>query len=197
MGSGSSILAITFKRPPQRAHCSISHEGQKPRRLQLNATSFFSARQSSQRTRKKPCSRRPHFRYTSNSFCTYLGSDRPAASRPRGERGVVPLDELVEQRRLGPVARVARRIDERWRTRACPLARHGFASLTCGRNEPTRPYPAAAVANLSESTTFTIEDGADVLVRGVTPDGAAVLVEALKDLFHQGYVRRSGWRELA
>jgi hypothetical protein len=36
-----------------------------------------------------------------------------------GELGVVPLDELIEQRRLGPVAFVARRVDERWRTRAC------------------------------------------------------------------------------
>jgi hypothetical protein len=37
--------------------------------------------------------------------------------------------EAIEQRRIGPVAFVARRIDERWRTRAGPLARHSVASL--------------------------------------------------------------------
>src|SRR5690606_682100 len=48
----------------------------------------------------------------------------------RDEFGVVALDELVEQRRLGTVARVPGRIDERRRTRPCsPLACHGLASL--------------------------------------------------------------------
>jgi hypothetical protein len=37
------------------------HEGQNPRFLQLNATSF-SAWHCSQRTRMDPCSSRPHFR---------------------------------------------------------------------------------------------------------------------------------------
>jgi hypothetical protein len=41
----------------------------------------------------------------------------------RDELWVVSLDELVEQRRLGAVARVPRRIDGRRSTRACrPLA---------------------------------------------------------------------------
>src|SRR5687768_1698874 len=60
----------------------------------------------------------------------YVLREQPACGFAHGdELGVVPLDELVEQRRLRPVASVARRIDERWRTRACPLARHDFASL--------------------------------------------------------------------
>ena len=44
------------------------------------------------------------------------------------EFGVVLLDNLIEERRLASVAGIARRIDKRWRTRARPLARHGFAS---------------------------------------------------------------------
>ena len=51
---------------------------------------------------------------------------RAALSNQLGE---VQLHELVEQRLLGPVAYVSGRIDERWRTRACPLAHHGLASL--------------------------------------------------------------------
>nr|QQZ48174.1 hypothetical protein [Escherichia coli]QQZ48363.1 hypothetical protein [Escherichia coli] len=43
--------------------------GQKPRRLQLKATRC-SAWQDSQRTRRKPCSSRPHWRNSSNSRCT-------------------------------------------------------------------------------------------------------------------------------
>lgn len=43
--------------------------GQKPRRLQLKATKF-SAWQVSHCTRRKPCSRRPHFKYSSNSWRT-------------------------------------------------------------------------------------------------------------------------------
>ncbi len=59
----------------------------------------------------------------------YCGGGRPAASRAiDGDPGSA-LDNLVEQRRLGPVANIARRIDERWRTRAGPLAHHDLASL--------------------------------------------------------------------
>jgi hypothetical protein len=55
---------------------------------------------------------------------------RPAGGFTLGcELGVVPLDEVIEQRRLEPMASVARRIDERWRTRACTLPRHGVASV--------------------------------------------------------------------
>jgi hypothetical protein len=87
MTSGSSMLAITLSLPPQPAQVLIwtpntrfrrcaqvmasraavsamrrpPHEGQNPRFLQLNATSF-SAWQPSQRTRRNPSSSRPHFR---------------------------------------------------------------------------------------------------------------------------------------
>ncbi|MEA2257349.1 MAG: hypothetical protein QOJ51_174 [Acidobacteriaceae bacterium] len=53
--------------------------GQNPRRLQLKATNF-SAWQSVQRTRRKPCSSRPHFRYSSNSRRTNRGRVRPSIS---------------------------------------------------------------------------------------------------------------------
>ena len=54
----SSAAVSAMRRPP--------HEGQNPRFLRLNATSF-SARQPSQRTRRKPSSRRPHFSAARNS----------------------------------------------------------------------------------------------------------------------------------
>jgi hypothetical protein len=59
--SASSAAVSAMRRAPQ--------EGQNPRFLQLNATSF-SAWHRSQRTRRKPSSSRPHFRYASNSCCT-------------------------------------------------------------------------------------------------------------------------------
>jgi hypothetical protein len=59
--SASNAALSVIRRAPQL--------GQKPRRLQLNATSF-SARQFSQRARRNPCSKRPHFRYASNSSCS-------------------------------------------------------------------------------------------------------------------------------
>lgn len=52
-----------------RAKRRAAHDGQNPRFLQLNTTSF-SACQSSQRKRRKPSSRRPYFRYASNSCST-------------------------------------------------------------------------------------------------------------------------------
>lgn len=46
------------------------------------------------------------------------------------ELGVVPLDELIEQRRFGPLARVPWGIDKRRSPRPCHLlAGHGLASL--------------------------------------------------------------------
>jgi hypothetical protein len=59
--STSSAALSTIRRAPQL--------GQKRRRLQLKATSR-AAWQVVQWTRRKPCSRRPHFRYASNSSWT-------------------------------------------------------------------------------------------------------------------------------
>ena len=53
-------------------HASRATAWTEPRRLQLNATSF-SWRQASHFTRRNPCSRRPHFRYASNSSMTKWG----------------------------------------------------------------------------------------------------------------------------
>jgi len=48
----------------------------------------------------------------------------------RDQLRVMPLDELIQQRRLGAVPQVPRRIDKQWSTQALgPLARHGLASL--------------------------------------------------------------------
>jgi hypothetical protein len=69
--STSNAAVPTMRRAPQLGH--------QPRRLQENATSF-SAWHASQRTRRKPCSSRPHFRYASNSRRTNPGSGRPSAS---------------------------------------------------------------------------------------------------------------------
>ncbi len=56
--STSKAALSAIRRAPQL--------GQKPRRLQLKATRC-SAWQDSQRTRRKPCSSRPHWRNSSNS----------------------------------------------------------------------------------------------------------------------------------
>jgi hypothetical protein len=60
-----------------------------------------------------------------------IGGQRPACVLAHGEkRRIVLLDELVQQRLLGPVPRIPRRIDERRSSpRGYPLARHGIASL--------------------------------------------------------------------
>ena len=60
IAKGNVALSV-IRRAPQL--------GQKPRRLQLNATNF-SSWQDSQRTLRKPCSSLPHFKYSSNSFVT-------------------------------------------------------------------------------------------------------------------------------
>jgi hypothetical protein len=52
--------------------------GQKPRRLQLNATSF-SCLQSPHTTLKNPCSKRPHRKKSSNSRSTNLGKYLPCS----------------------------------------------------------------------------------------------------------------------
>jgi hypothetical protein len=52
------------------------HDGQKPRRLQLNASSV-SWPHSPQRSRRKPCARMPHCRNASNSSLTNRGSCEP------------------------------------------------------------------------------------------------------------------------
>lgn len=90
-------------------------------------------RQCSQRTRRKPSSSRPHFRYASNSSVY-----RPAAHVGLGtqfaESREMLLDELVEQRRFLAVAGIARRIKER--RRAAGRARAGRGHCTspcCGR----------------------------------------------------------------
>jgi hypothetical protein len=64
------------------AVCAIRrapHDGQDPRRLQLNATSL-SWPQSPQRSRRKPCARMPHSRNASNSSLMNCGRSAPAAS---------------------------------------------------------------------------------------------------------------------
>ncbi len=55
------------------------HEGQNPRRLQLNATSL-SCLQSAQRRRGPPCARMPHSRNASNSSLTNCGRLAPRVS---------------------------------------------------------------------------------------------------------------------
>ena len=55
------------------------HEGQKPWRLQLKATSL-SWPQSPQRKRRKPWARMPHSRKASNSSLTNCGRSAPAAA---------------------------------------------------------------------------------------------------------------------
>lgn len=55
------------------------HDEQKPRRLQLNATSL-SWPQSPQRSRRKPWARMPHSRKASNSPLTNCGRSAPAAA---------------------------------------------------------------------------------------------------------------------
>jgi hypothetical protein len=54
--------------------------GQKPRRLQLMATRC-SAWQPSQRTRRNPCSRRPHSSSSSDFCATYAGESAPGEAR--------------------------------------------------------------------------------------------------------------------
>src|SRR5215471_12906567 len=54
-----------------------AQDGQNPRRLQLKGTSN-SCLQVSQPSRRKPCARIPHRKYSSNSRCTYAG--KPVAS---------------------------------------------------------------------------------------------------------------------
>jgi len=65
------------------------HDGQKPRRLQLKATSL-SCPQSPQRSRRKPWARMPHSRKASNSSLT---RDRPQdlGLPPLGGRLVAPV----------------------------------------------------------------------------------------------------------
>jgi len=74
--------------------------GQNPRRLQLKATRC-SAWQVSQRARRNPCSRRPHFRKSSNSCCTVSGKDRPCPGQVLDERRVVARDDAVEEHLFG------------------------------------------------------------------------------------------------
>ena len=70
-------------------------DGQKPRRLQLKATSL-SWPQSPQRSRRKPWARMPHSRKASNSSFTNCGSSAPAALQGReiklGLRKTWPTD---------------------------------------------------------------------------------------------------------
>lgn len=84
-----SGLAGSTSSTSRAAHSAIRRApqlGQIARPLQLNATSF-SAWQRSHFTRRKPCSKRPHFKYDSNSVCTCFGSGRSAASRAASNVG--------------------------------------------------------------------------------------------------------------
>ncbi len=91
-------------------------------------------------------------------FFLHVVRQRPASGFARGdELGKVPLDERVEQRRLGPVAEIPRRIDERWRARACPLGGNDLASFQ--RRVEAKNVPHAGfgglVTNLGGSNGFT------------------------------------------
>jgi hypothetical protein len=48
------------------------------------------------------------------------GQKWTASGLTRSDEFQVPLGDLIEERLFGSVASIARRIHERWRTRACP-----------------------------------------------------------------------------
>ena len=78
------------------------HEGQKPRRLQLNATSL-SWPQSLQRRRKRRCARMPHTRKASNSCLTSCGRSAPAGSSASAKKVAARDDpEVVSPHGLKP-----------------------------------------------------------------------------------------------
>lgn len=92
--------------------------GQKPRRLQLNATRR-SAWQCSHTTRTKPRSSTPQRKYASNSSRTCIGGMRPS------QGGRVVAHQPVKARVFRNVACVARRCGRRAQWRGS--ARHGNA----------------------------------------------------------------------
>lgn len=104
MTAGSSMLARILSCPPQRAHWSIATPNTRlSRRAQLIATGRGVAGCAPAQAGRFP---------------------------RRNKLGVMPLDQLLQQRRFGAVPHVPGRIDQRWSTQAdCPLARHGLASL--------------------------------------------------------------------
>jgi len=110
LGSTSSIKSAaisTIRRAPQL--------GQIARPLLLNATSF-SAWQLSHFTRREAVLEPPALQVRLE-LRLHMSRERPSGSLPRGEkRRVVLLDEPIKERLLGPVLRVARRVDERRRT---------------------------------------------------------------------------------
>jgi hypothetical protein len=117
------------------------HEGQKPRFLQLNATSL-SCPQSPQRSRRKPWARMPHSRKASNSPCR----PHPASGRALRQAQTVhrtvcvraqPSRTAARRRRLPP--RPARR---RWRRVAAPAGTAWSARGGGARSGPVRrPVP--------------------------------------------------------
>ena len=89
-----------------------SHEGQKPRRLQLKATrlSCPQSPQSPQRNRRKPWARMPHSRKASNSSFTNCGRVGAGCGLSLCEEGRgVLLHQAVQRGLLGAVALVVDR----------------------------------------------------------------------------------------